>query len=118
MQVIEKPWGVTRCILKSRRCEIWNASIRSGGKSSVHRHNCVNHFYVVRGDMLVHDLDALHPAVRLNESFAECYTVPAGHWHQFEALSDVELIETYYAEDWGEVTVDIERQVAVEAVHG
>lgn len=113
MQVIEKPWGVTRCIHYSPTTEVWHASIRKGGKSSVHRHRtCHNHFYVISGILrlnLIHvdDVDIIKVLCGGDE-----FHVNYPMWHQFESVTDVEVIETYFS--GGEMTHgDIERREEV-----
>ena len=101
--IIEKPWGVTRCIHSSRHAEVWHASIRQGGASSVHRHKAnANEFYVLSGIL---EVDG-----RTLTSGDTLCIVP-GKWHQFRAITNVELIETYYLIEGGDVIHgDIERQ--------
>lgn len=112
--IIEKPWGVTRCIHSSRHSEVWHASIRQGGASSVHRHrHNANEFYVVQGWLMVRYPD--ERSERLLYPGDTLCIVP-GVWHQFRAITNVELIETYYLIEGGDVIHgDIERQeVAIE----
>ena len=91
--VIEKPWGVTRCIHRSAACEVWHASIRKGGKSSFHRHeHKANDFYVLFGTLKIEI--GLNAGVELFSGGR--YSLTPGRVHKFTALTDVELIETYW----------------------
>lgn len=93
LDVIEKPWGVTRCIHRSATCEVWHASIRAGGKSSVHCHeHKANDFYIVSGTLRIGD--GMIGGVELEAG--RVYSIPPGSWHQFHALTPVELVETYW----------------------
>lgn len=99
-----KPWGETRLLFRDYTHEVWHASIRAGGHSSVHHHTRVpNQFYVVSGDLDVCFYKA-DPGV---SGFALARTqtlrrgdslvVPENVIHSFLARTDVELIETYWA---------------------
>lgn len=97
-----KPWGVARWTHVGPIVEVMHASIRRGGYSSRHRHNRkFNDFYVLSGMLNIsfyeigtavapHNVVTLSPGQRL--------TVLPGVWHRFDALTDVELMETYWAD--------------------
>jgi mannose-6-phosphate isomerase-like protein (cupin superfamily) len=90
-KVIQKEWGVTRLISSGPTFEVWHASIHAGGTSSVHMHRQKdNEFYVISGALRV---ESIGGGARLVEG-TQC-TLERGEWHQFHALTDVELIETY-----------------------
>lgn len=105
--VQSKPWGKTRHI----GSDIYHASIKAGGYSSQHRHNVGhNDFYIVSGKLLIHfyrqkgdvspySTALMQPGMRV--------TAKRGEWHRFEAVTDVELIEWYYADQYHHS--DIER---------
>lgn len=97
---VEKPWGTVRHVTREQGFELHHASISAGGFSSRHRHVAKhNHFYVVSGHLIVElyagpDVVELTAANSMHEG--EHCTVPAGYWHRFRAVTDVELIETYW----------------------
>ena len=100
LEAKEKLWGETRCVFRDDTHEVWHASPKKGGYSSVHHHtHRHNEFYVVAGELWVkvfRDLrdDIPDHAVLLRPG--EKCVVPAGLYHQFLAATDAELIETYY----------------------
>lgn len=105
-EVLEKPWGRTRCVFRDETHEVWHASIVAGGFSSRHYHTRkTNEFYVLSGRLLVKEFAAQYLAVP-----QRVYALPAGTrcavadhvWHLFEAVEPTELIETYYSHLKGE----------------
>jgi mannose-6-phosphate isomerase-like protein (cupin superfamily) len=90
--------------------EIWHASIKKGGYSSRHTHDRKpNLFYVASGTMLVHTFHnniSTIPSSTFSVSVGQQITIVDGVWHQFEATTDVELIEVYWVYLKGE---DIQR---------
>lgn len=96
----EKPWGSTRCVWRDTTHEIWHASIKAGGYSSKHYHERKpNLFYVGAGRLLVHVYNndkATIPLDTYTLGPGDRVTIEDGVWHQFEALTDVELVEAYW----------------------
>lgn len=99
LQTVDKLWGTTRCLHCGPVIEIWHASIKRGGYSSKHVHHLkLNSFYVVLGQLLVRMFSPNGNNVVTVTIAAGChFTVLPGDLHQFEALEDTELIETYHA---------------------
>lgn len=95
-----KPWGETRCVHRDQTHEIWHATINKGGFSSRHSHERkVNLFYVVTGTLRVHVFHSpisTIPSSTFELKRGEQITVEDGTWHQFEAVTDVELCEVYW----------------------
>ncbi len=97
---IVKAWGRTRRVFLGHGAEIWHASIVPGGYSSQHRHRKnFNQFYVVGGELLVHFYLAKgdqqpHRTCELHRG--DQLVVNPMEWHRFEAVTGVELIETYW----------------------
>lgn len=112
MQVIEKPWGVARRIVADDNCEVWHCSIKAGGKSSVHRHNCHNYFHVLSGRLAVTISGKLHIVTS-----GKGVVAAMGLWHSFDAKTDVELIEIYsLPHDQGAVTIERQGEHAKQLV--
>jgi len=94
-----KFWGTNRCIYSENNFEVHHAQIVEGGFSSKHHHvHKVNNFYIVSGTLkvILFDKDGkeVHTVVLgTNTNFS----VPAGVEHKFEAVTDVDLIEIYWA---------------------
>lgn len=96
LEIIEKAWGITRCVHKSAACEVWHASIRAGGESSLHYHvHKANDFYVLTGSLEI-QLEALGDKFTTIATAGECFSIPPLTLHRFHATTHVELIETYW----------------------
>lgn len=99
-KVLIKPWGKTRCVHRDMTHEIWHASIKKGGYSSRHTHDRKpNLFYVSSGTLLVHVFNnafSTIPITTYELTVGQQVTIQDGVWHQFEARSDVELVEVYW----------------------
>jgi len=109
VDVLKKLWGENRHVYGSPTHSLHHALIFAGGFSSRHRHRCkANVFYVVRGELVVRtyssrkDREGRPQTLRAGERV----TVDAGVWHRFEAVTDVDLIELYFA---AQSESDIER---------
>jgi len=108
MQAVVKPWGKTRLLHLSAVTEVWHASIKAGGRSSWHRHERKhNAFHVVSGELRVH----AEPDSCYHAQAGQSVVILAGRRHQFEAISDVELIETYWIDSVD--PADIIREIEV-----
>ncbi len=95
-----KVWGETRNTFRDKTHEVWHASITAGGFSSVHYHkHKTNHFYVASGTLLVrvYPDGPQAPGRAFLLGAGASITVEPGVWHRFEAVSAVELVETYWA---------------------
>lgn len=96
----DKPWGHTRCVYRDMTHEIWHASIKAGGFSSRHYHDRKpNLFYVGAGTLLVHVYNndkATIPLDTYTLGPGERVVIDDGVWHQFEAVTPVELVEVYW----------------------
>lgn len=100
----QKAWGVNTPLYFGDCAEVHHASIKKGGQSSVHTHeHKSNMFYVVSGELSVDTFPGSHKDGDLEESVAlklsstgqRTCTIGPGEWHQFRAVTDVELIEIY-----------------------
>src|SRR5688572_4243893 len=96
-----KPWGKTRCVHRDQTHEVWHAEIARGGFSSRHYHaRKPNLFYVVSGTLQVQVFREVWETIPY-----ETHTLEAGQrivvddhvWHRFEAVTDVTLVEVYWA---------------------
>lgn len=100
---LAKPWGETKRIHRDTTHEIWHASIKAGGFSSWHTHaRKPNLFYVLSGTMRVLASGEHHPQSGAKVTgyvlgVGEQIVIDDGVWHRFEAVTDVELIEVYWA---------------------
>ncbi len=98
--VQRKPWGETRCVYRDMTHEIWHATINKGGYSSRHTHDRKpNLFYVASGLLLVHEYRNQYstiPCTTYTLKAGDQVTIEDGVWHQFEATTDVELVEVYW----------------------
>lgn len=99
MRIDEKPWGTNRLIYQGPYTEVWHASIKAGGVSSdgrMHKHALKNNdFYVVSGTLEVSQEDGDFLAGSTMRAGSQ-FSISAGRWHRFEAVTDVELIEVYH----------------------
>ena len=95
MKIINKPWGIARLIHKGPHTEVWHCSIRAGGVSTdgkYHKHELkTNDFYILDGTL---KLCVAENSYLL--ASGDCHQVRPGFRHRFEAVTDVELIETYH----------------------
>jgi len=100
-EVETKGWGITRCIHESEGTLVFHASIKKDGYCSKHYHEGrVNDFYVVSGvlDVSIYPTaEADQPSEIYRLHAGQCLKIPVGVIHRFHALTDVELIETYWA---------------------
>lgn len=91
----EKRWGEARRLFTSPDLEIWHASIKHGGYSSIHEHKVkTNEFYVVSGELEVriHKYDTyVSVSIKAGQTFAVAPEVR----HSFIAHQPTELIEIY-----------------------
>lgn len=99
-QALKKLWGSTRCVVDRPGYDEWVASIVKGGYSSRHYHSIKsNEFRVLSGLLVIRIWEGEGPPVGkpAEHTLAEgmSLTVPPKVWHQFLALSDVELVEVY-----------------------
>lgn len=108
----KKLWGTTYCLSQGPRVseskvEVWHASIVKGGYSSRHRHlKKANVFIVISGAI---NIELEGPMCKMAGD--QPLLVPAGMWHRFRAITDVELLEVYVAEEGTVIDPDdIERQ--------
>lgn len=104
--VEDKLWGVTRCLHADATHEVWHASPKKGGYSSVHYHRKTpNKFYLVSGRMSVDEFRTNLQDGRPGDQPIKCHVlnpgqeivIEEGTWHRFVALEDCELIELYWA---------------------
>lgn len=96
--VLSKLWGTNRCIFADVNLEVHHAHILKGGYSSRHHHKIkANDFYVLEGSLrvLVYNNDGSVASTVVLDAGMQ-FAIPAGVEHRFEAITDVELIETYW----------------------
>lgn len=93
-----KTWGTTCMLVRGTGFSLHRALIKKGGTSSRHFHQARhNMFLVVKGRLkIVQWRGKLKEEVILKAGQNCCS--PAGVVHAFEALTDVDLIEFYWAE--------------------
>lgn len=94
-----KFWGTNRCIYGDINFEVHHAQIVAGGYSSKHHHvHKVNNFYIVDGTLCVilYGADGKE-AHTVTLGAGTMFSVPPGVEHKFEAITDVDLIEIYWA---------------------
>jgi len=96
--VLSKRWGTNRCIFSDANFEVHHAQIFAGGYSSRHHHRAkVNDFYLVEGTLKVIVYDAAGNEIQtVTLNCGDRFSVHANVEHRFEAITDVELIETYW----------------------
>lgn len=94
---IGKVWGWTKALFQSDTTEVQVLQVEAGYVCSEHRHAHKNNlFYVIRGRIkVVTWKDGLRDESVLEEG--EMTVVKAGDWHQFEAVTNSQLIELYWA---------------------
>lgn len=110
----EKPWGRvwTLDFGSETRRKIDALSINFGGTSSIHRHvHTFNEFFVIRGRLNLHLFrDGPKGPVAVTQlKPGQRHLVTPGAWHQFVAMTDCAIVETYWRPDRGPVVDDIER---------
>lgn len=93
-----KVWGTTQMLIRGSGFSLHRAVIKKGGKSSRHYHQARHNFFQVeKGRLKVTNWrDGLEESIIIGPGQSCCS--PAGVEHAFEALSDVVLIEFYWAE--------------------
>jgi mannose-6-phosphate isomerase-like protein (cupin superfamily) len=94
-----KFWGTNRCIYSEKNFEVHHAQIVEGGFSSKHHHVYkVNNFYIVSGTLKVFLFDDTGKEVHcVTLGTGTNFSVPPGVEHKFEAITNVDLIEIYWA---------------------
>jgi tellurite resistance-related uncharacterized protein len=103
-----KVWGETWEIFSRNGVRCMGLRIKAGHYCSKHKHkHQYNHFAVLDGDLKIrvwkNDYDLVDETWMCGQ---DCTIVVPGEYHQFEALTDVLAVETY----WGEcVPSDIVR---------
>lgn len=107
-----KVWGETSTIYKGNNVEVHYITVQKDGFCSKHTHaHKFNKFTVIKGTLLIRIWKDYGSQQLVDETILNAgdeITVSPGEFHQFEALTDVEAIETYW------VTLssnDIEREV-------
>lgn len=97
---LAKLWGENRHVFAGSDFSIHHATIKAGGFSSRHCHECkYNLFYVVGGRLLVHFYatpEETEPCRVAGMGPGDRMVMAPGDWHRFEAETDVELVELYY----------------------
>ncbi len=95
-----KLWGKTKCVAYSPRGTTHQAHAVERGFSSRHYHpDQANTFFVLFGSLRVETwvgerpIGVPHSIVTLAPT--QAFTVPAGTWHRFVALTPVAVIELY-----------------------
>lgn len=104
-----KVWGVTELVTANGACELHRIRINAGGYCSIHSHQTkCNGFYVLSGKLVIRTWrpSGLIDATTLTDG--QYMAVPPGIKHQFDALTDVEALELYWAEPYSRD--DIERE--------
>lgn len=98
----KKHWGVTRCIFTDKHCELHHATSVRKGYCSKHKHvTKPNMFYVLQGTLEVETFakkSATSPVRTDTVLRGQSLTIPAGVWHRFRALTEVDMIEFYWSE--------------------
>ena len=96
-----KVWGVTELVTANGACELHRIQIKPGGYCSEHCHQTkCNGFYVLAGKLLVR---TWRPGGLVDETVlhaGQYVSVSPGIKHQFEALTDVDALELYWAEPY------------------
>lgn len=94
-----KQWGHTTVLLAVPQLEVHRIFVKGGGKCSEHKHDHkFNAFYVIRGSLNVRTWKNSYDLVDLTTiGPGELHVVEPGEFHQFEAVTDVEALELYYA---------------------
>ena len=95
-----KVWGQTSTIFQNGVFEFHHIIFNKGSKCSKHKHKYKwNGFYVTKGKLIIrvwkNDYNLMDETL-LTEG--EWTTVKPGEYHQFEAVSDGEALELYWAE--------------------
>jgi mannose-6-phosphate isomerase-like protein (cupin superfamily) len=103
-----KAWGKTEEIFSAGALSIHHLEIQAGGFSSEHRHRAKNNwFYILAGKLAITIWQPSSKADLTVLEVGQSTRIPAGAWHQFKALTDVQALELY----WTELdTADIERR--------
>ena len=93
-----KVWGWTKPIFLQNNVEIHHISAKKGWQCSSHEHVFkFNLFYVLTGRLLVRTTkDGLNDETILDPG--EMTAIKPGDRHQFEALTDCEVLEVYWVE--------------------
>ena len=108
-----KVWGTTRQLISRETFSLHRLEIKAGGFCSEHVHHAKsNHFYVESGVLIVDtfepgamDEEGTHDFDRTVLRAGDEMTVEPGTGHQFSAVSNCIVYETY----WVVLREDIER---------
>jgi len=93
-----KVWGETSKLLGWGIHEVHYLSIKKNGFCSEHKHaNRTNYFFVISGKLLIRVwVDGIsHMVDETVLGPGESTMVPLNAWHQFHALEDCRVIESY-----------------------
>lgn len=107
-----KPWGSTEVLFLDKHTQVSRICMVENGYSSCHKHETkANIFTVLRGHLIVstyveREDGTLWEVGSHTLSPGQSYTVLPGIWHRFHALTCGEAIESYYAPDGSEVSLD------------
>ena len=99
-RIAGKVWGQTELVHANGVLEFHRIEYKAKGTCSKHKHEFKwNGFFVESGEMIVrvwqNDYDLVDETIL---SKGEWTTVKPGEYHQFEAVSDGEALELYWAE--------------------
>ena len=102
----DKVWGKTRCDCFCEYYSHHTLRLEAGGVCSVHYHqHRMNKFKVQSGRVAIVELFGWMPRRTLLGPGEE-YSVPSLVPHQFQALSNGQMIEEYYPDRGGKIALD------------
>ena len=109
--VTQKEWGTSQKVFELNGVEMHRIVVKPGGFCSIHLHKRMNNLFVVEYGQLsvmigkiIDDKFVLDEQRILNDG--DQVDIPAGIWHQFEAIRDTVALEVYWVDTGG---VDIVR---------
>jgi mannose-6-phosphate isomerase-like protein (cupin superfamily) len=95
-----KVWGNTQCIFKNSMSETHFLDIKEGGNSSLHCHKHKwNRFFIISGKLEIQFFDSSNNELVLVLKNGDFCDMPPGNWHKFNALTDVQCLETYWIDE-------------------
>ncbi len=94
-----KVWGTTDAIFTGQYFSVHVIKIDQGGFCSQHYHKRkLNHFHVLSGKVQIHEWPGEQDQPDTTELQAgQTYTVKAGVWHSFTAITPCTMLEIYEA---------------------
>lgn len=108
----KKVWGEVEHLFANRRAALSTLSVNDHFCCSIHRHTeRANLFWVQSGMLIVEEFSKpVDVSRRIYLRAGGVHIVPSGRWHRFRVVQSGQVIELYWPDSGGDVSIhDIER---------